>query len=324
MKRFIRDITYDSGKLRSLYVIIAKLKARLLFRLVSDKKYLEMKHIENTGVPLNIDNPKTFDEKLAWIKLYYYNDLMTKCADKILVREYLLSLGLGNILIPSLGVYDEPGLIDFDYFLGDEVFIKCNHSSGGNILYKAENHQPTNKIISLLKRELRQNYYKYGREKCYKDIPPRIIVERVLRNDDGSLPNDYKFFCFMGDPKLLFYYENTCLENGMHTPRKFRKCGIYDRQGKNVNMQGNFTKISGDLDLPNAILSEMVDISKKLSAPFPFCRVDLYFIKNSIYFGEITFFPGGGNNHFEPTDWMNVMGDWIRLNEIPERFIIKE
>lgn len=280
---------------------------------LSDRELAQKYYYDKVGKTLNLDNPKTFDEKLWYLKLNYRNPLLTVCSDKLKVREYVKNCGLEHILNDLYGVWDDARKIDFDK-IESPCFFKCNHTSGDNIIFDREKKFNKKLFIRHFNFMLKQNYYWGGREWNYKNIEPRIIGERVLRTSDGELPIDYKFFCFGGEAKLVFINVGTATEEGKHS--KEDEWGVFDTELNPIDMVVRIpSKISRKIEKP-INWEKMIQYAEILSEPFPHCRVDLYNIEGEIFFGEITFYHCGGCTDIKPTEWNMRLGSWINISEI--------
>ena len=180
--------------------VIEKLRYHHLLDRMPDKPYLELMYWVNMDRKLDLKNPKTFNEKLQWLKLYNRRPEYTMMADKVLVRDYIAKTLGPEYLIPLLGVWDDPDEIDFDK-LPDRFVLKCNHNSGlGMCICKDKSKLDIEKVRADLREGLKQDYYLTGREWPYKDIPRKILCEQYM--EDASLElKDYKFFCFNGVPR---------------------------------------------------------------------------------------------------------------------------
>lgn len=307
LSRFVQDKPRFRSFLHRCSIYVSRLNM-----LMPDEVFARKMYKRYTGNILNLNNPQTFNEKLWWMKLYYHDPLQTRCTDKILVRDYVKECGYKDILTNLYGVYKTAGEVNFDSFT-EETFLKCNHSSGTNIIYIPSKGINRKKFISDFKFDLRQNHYYQSREWNYKNIEPCIIAEQVLRDKEGNLPVDYKFMCFAGIPKLLFIEGNVCDENGKRNTTGSRFVNVYD-------MDFRLTPItSGTKQDKEVLLSKpknfelMKKIASRLSEPFPHCRIDLFNIDGNIYFGEITFYHGGGCINIQPEEWALKMGEWIVL-----------
>jgi hypothetical protein len=265
------------------------------------------------GKALNLDDPQTFDEKLWYLKLHNHDPLLTVCSDKYRVREYVEQCGLGHILNELYGVYDDARNIDFRA-LPSPCFLKCNHTSGYNFIYDRNKTFGRQSFIREFNFMLKQNYYWNSREWNYKNIEPRIVAERVLRDKEGNLPLDYKFLCFGGEPKLLFLDINVCSEDGSHNRITYRN--IYDMTFSPVAMRETREHKNIDSIQKPQRFDDMVKYAAILSEPFPHCRIDLFNVDGKIYFGEITFYHGGCCNDIQPPEWDLQIGSWIDISKI--------
>lgn len=269
--------------------------------------YLSIRNKEN----YNIKSPKTFDEKLWWLKLNYRDDLLTLCTDKYKVREYIIECGFEDILVKLYGKYDSFEDINFKS-LPSEFIIKANHVSGGNYICRDKSKLDKKKLSRKYKKLLKRNYYLRSREWNYKNIEPCLIIEEVLNNNDDLPLLDYKFMCFNGEPKLLFIDIGVANNDGSHSRNYYRN--IYDMNFEPVNMKETRESYKYELIDKPSNFEEMIKIARKLSKPFPHARVDLYNVNGKIYFGEITFYHGGGVNNIEPQEMAFEMGKWINLS----------
>jgi len=309
LKNKIRELSNKNRLARNIYSIANTVKVNSL-SWVSDETFAKMKYKENRGLTLNLDNPKRFNEKLWWLKLNNRDPLLTICSDKYLVRDYVKDLGLEHILNDLYGVYERAEDIDFEE-LPDQAFIKTNHGSGTNILWNKENPFNKNKFIKNFNKSLKQNYYLQSREWNYKDIKPKIIVEKVLEDKDNSSLIDYKFMCFHGEVKLLFVDYETASKDGTHNPYATRN--IYDKNFNYLDVKVGREHFDKFLISKPKKYKKMIEYAEKLSNPFPHCRVDLYNVNGQIFFGEITFYHGGGNQKIVPDEWDYKMGNWINI-----------
>lgn len=304
-----------------IYVIAHNVKVRRMQRL-DDVTYAKAYYKDKTGKYLNIESPQTFDEKLWWLKLHYRNPLETICSDKDKARQYVKECGLEHILNEQYGVWEDAREIDFDT-LPSPCFLKCNHGSGTNIIYDKEKPFSHEKFVKAFNKSLKANYYTQSREWNYKNIEPRIVAERVLRDKKGNLPHDYKFLCFHGVPKLMMYDVSVCNEDGSHRPSA-QRC-IYD-DAMNLLPDVKLTRERHHemLDITREAFEEMKRYAAILSRPFPHVRVDFYCVDGKVYFGEMTFYHMGACNRIEPPDFAKVMGSWIDLDMVREEMNNKE
>lgn len=270
---------------------------------LKEKKLLLERHfLHDIKYKPNIDKPRTFNEKLQWLKLYHTNSLLTQCADKYAVREYVKQKIGEKYLIPLLGVWDRAEEIEFDK-LPNKFVLKVNWGSGQNIIVKDKNKLDINDTIQKLNKwlEPHSNHYYAAFEWCYKDIKPKIIAEEYIEQMDGYLI-DYKIHNFNGKPILAQIidrwetHKETIYEIDSWTKTELHF--TYDL------LQREFMK--------TAAFEEIESLSKKLSEDFCYVRADFYDINSKIYFGELTFYPGSGCLHM-PLHWDNKLGDILVL-----------
>lgn len=233
----------------------------------------------------NLKNPQTFNEKTTWLKLNNYNDnlLVSKCADKYTVREYVESKGCDEILNKLYGVYDNFDEIDFDK-LPDQFAIKCTHGCAYNIIVDDKKKFDKNVARKKIERWMKEKYGYATSELHYTKIKPRIIVEKYLCDEDGKMPVDYKFYCMNGKCVGCLVCSNR--EKGAHNFYR----NYFDR---NWNQQPYFIEElrgNGKILKPER-WSEMIKYAEILSNDFLFVRVDLYNNDGRIIFGELTFTP---------------------------------
>jgi hypothetical protein len=280
---------------------------------LSDEDFARWQYKQHTGKYLDLDNPKTYDEKVWYLKLHERDSLQTKCSDKLLVRDYVKECGLGHILNEVYGVYDSFKAIPFDE-LPDRFFIKCTHTSGANAIY--DRNKPFD--YAYQKNEfgfwMKRDYFWGSREWNYKGLVPKIICEEILEDKNGRLPMDYKIMCFGGKAKMLFLNIGLSTETGEHADDAY--CNIYDRDFNLLPIKDERENYTGNDIVKPANWDEMIEYAEILSKPFRHCRVDLYNVDGKIYFGEITFHHGGGCNGIEPEEWAYRMGDWIDINSL--------
>lgn len=237
-------------------------------------------------------NPRLFNEKLQWLKLHVYgkDPVYTVCADKYKVREYLTERGFGDLLIPLIGVYERPEDIDFDA-LPDRFVLKWNFGSGYNIICNDKSKLDVEATVRKLREWGKdKNYAWKSYEMQYRDIPRRIVCEVNISQDGQHLVEDYKFQCFKG--KVALGLVNWRFEDGrMHTY-------AFDRNMKrlvhDLSTDRHVQVEIPDVPLEGEKIDRLIDMAEKLSVQFPYVRVDLYYVREKIYFGEYTFSDGGG------------------------------
>ena len=271
---------------------------------IPDEEFLKRKFKLVMGKELDLENPKTFNEKLQWLKLYDRKPEYTMMADKYAVRKYIAEKLGKEYLIPLLGVWDNTDDIDFDK-LPDKFVLKCNHNSGlGMCICKDKSTLNIKKVKRFLKRGLKQNYYLLGREWPYKNIKHKIIAEQYMDDGKGVL-TDYKFMCFNGRAEYCF----VCKDRNEKGKARII---VYDRNWNKVTMGRG--KIYDDVIESPVNLKKMLEFADILSKNIPFVRIDFYEINGRLYFGEITFFPGSGLSEFTPKEWDLNLGKMIDLH----------
>lgn len=287
-----------------LYMLLAHSRRYFLMNFFYESN-LRRKFKKRVGYELNLDNPQTYNEKLQWLKARYRDPLMTSCADKVAVRSYIAEKIGEEYLAPVYGVYDSVDEIDLDA-LPNEFVFKSNHASGHVIICKDKSKMDWPKEFWKMRKWLLTNYFYTSGERYYRDITPRIICEKL---HPGEII-DYKFVCFNRKPQYLY----ACSDRGKGTkinfldlefkPLPFRKKEL---PKDNLKKPENFEK--------------MVELAGILAQDFPFVRVDFYDIDGKIYFGELTFCPGGGLNPFVPPEWDLKVGEMIDLSLAKKEFV---
>lgn len=271
---------------------------------IPDKLYLYLKYYFRMGKILNLNHPKTFNEKLQWLKLYGRRPIDTILSDKYAVKEYIAKTIGKQYVIPLLGVWDKFEDIEFDK-LPSQFVLKCTHDSGGIVICKEKSKLDIGEARAKIIKGLSHNFYVFSREKAYKDIPRRIIAEEYREDSNEGELKDYKFFCFNGEVKFFKIDFGRFTE---HHANYYSPEGELLPFGELVCMP----QPEHEIVIPSN-LAEMVKLANKLSEGFPFLRVDLYNISGQILFGEFTFSPAGGMGPFEPSKWDDTLGSWIKL-----------
>ena len=271
--------------------------------LISDEKAVKRYYKKKSGKQLNLDNPQTFSEKLNWYKLYDRNPLMAKCADKVTVRDFINEKGYGDCLNKIYGVYDRVQDIDLSK-LPNQFVIKAAHGSHMNYIVKDKSTFNWKQAKKMMRTWLHQDIYWSGREWVYKDLPKRIIVEKYLEDKTGEL-SDYKFFCFNGIPCYLQVDVGRFKDH-------YRSYYAMDKCQIDINDNDSFPRLSNHFPIQDEIFDRMKQICKDLAKPFQEVRVDFYLVNDKIFFGELTFFDGGGSTVFSPEEWnVKFSESWI-------------
>lgn len=266
-----------------------------------DEIYLKILYRYKMKKKLNIKDPKTYNEKLQWLKLYDRNPEYTKMVDKYEVKNYVSKLIGEEYIIPTIGVWDRFEDIDFDS-LPEQFVLKCTHDSGGLIICKDKSKLDINEVKKKINHCLKRNYYLNTREWPYKNVKPRIIAEKYMIDESGEGLKDYKFFCFDGEVKSLF----IASDRGIDTRFDF-----YDMSFNHLNFRNGYPNSDKKIICPKGF-EQMKELSRTLSKGLPQARIDFYDINGKVYFGEITFFHWSGLMPFEPEEWDYTFGEWIK------------
>lgn len=259
-----------------------------------------------TGEKLHLGNPRTFNEKIQWLKLYDTTPLKTRLADKYLVREWVKEKIGEQYLIPLLGVWDNFNDICVED-LPERFVLKANHGCGCNIVVKNKMEVNWKEVKEKFDYWMSLNYaFLAGFEMQYLNIQPRIIAEQYMENTGGGL-TDYKIYCFQGQP--LYIQTMRDRKPGKH----IAKIGIYNIEWELQPFILNNVQDEKVMDKP-VCLEEMLQVAKILSEGFAFVRVDLYVLDNGeIKFGEMTFTPASGFGRWSPPAADRIMGEKICL-----------
>lgn len=278
-----------------------------MMRKIPDALYLRIKYFVRTHKFLHLKNPKTFNEKLQWLKIYYRKPVLSKLVDKYEVKEYVAKCIGEEHIIPTIGVWECVEDIDFSS-LPDSFVLKCTHNSGGLVVCKNKAEFDPNSAKKRISRSLNGNYYWHGREWPYKNVPKRIIAEPYISdNIHADLP-DYKIFCFSGKPKVILVCGDRYQPTGLTEDFYDIEWNHLDiKRPTHANAKAGYSK--------PAVLPEMLSLAEKLANDLPFARIDFYIVNKTIYFGEITLYPASGLTPFVPEKWDEVFGSWINITE---------
>lgn len=281
------------GQVLAHYIIPHEVMAKIYSRIVIKKK-------------VDLENPKTFNEKIQWSMLYYYpnNPLVVQCADKYSVREYVKEKGLEEILVPLYGVWTNANDINWES-LPESFVLKCTHGCAYNILCGDKKKADLKGAAKQLNKWLKEDFGAFNTELHYSKIKPRrIVCEKYL----GECITDYKFFCFNGDPKYIYVSSNLVND-------RQAEIGFFYPDGTKMPLRRDDYK-----DIPSIKLHPLFDKMKKeaeiLSKDFPFVRVDFFVLEDEYYFAELTFTPSGGMMPFNPEEYDLKWGEMIDLSNI--------
>lgn len=298
MNKFVRII-------KNPYRTFSYLATRGHFKWMSDKTYLKLMFRSQMGKKLDLKNPKTFNEKLQWLKLYDRKPEYTKMVDKYEVKKYVAGIIGEEYIIPTLGVWGSFDDIDFD-MLPDQFVLKCTHDSGGLVICKDKARFDKAVAKEKIERCLNKNYFYLHREWPYKDVKPRIIAEQYMEDAETQELRDYKFYCFDGEVKMLLVATDRQKKNSV------TKLDFFDMDYNHLPFSWGRPNAETIPQKPKGI-DVMVELSKKISANMTHIRVDFYSVNGNVYFGEITFYPDSGFGKFDPEEWNYRMGSWLKV-----------
>lgn len=284
--------------------IILYLMNKNYLSFIPDETFLKMKYKLMMGTKLDLENPKTFNEKLQWLKLHDRNPEYTKMVDKYEAKEYVANIIGKEYIIPTLGVWDKFDDIDFDA-LPNEFVLKPTHTSGNVFICKDKSKIDYKKLKKQVNKWLKRDYYRIHREWPYKNVKPRIIAEKYMENSNDEELKDYKLMCFNGKVKFAFICTDRYSEDGL-------KVTFFDLNWHKLPFERHYPSSNKYIEEPKNY-ELMKILAEELSQDIPFVRVDFYEINGKIYFGELTFYPGAGFEEFNPEIWDQKIGDMLEL-----------
>ena len=282
--------------------------AHALNRLVyvlPDKWYLFFRFKNRVGYWPHLNHPRTFNEKLQWLKLNDRHAEYTQMVDKIDAKKYVASIIGDKYIIPTLGVWNSVDEIEWDK-LPNQFVIKVSSDSGGIVVCKDKQTLDIEKAKEKLTNGWGKNYYVHNKEYPYRDLTPRIIAEEYKEDESGYELRDYKIFCFNGEPKILF------VASDRQNAGEDTKFDFFDLNWNHLPFTNGHPNSKEHIAKPKNF-EEMLEIAKKLSVGIPQVRIDLYNCNGKIYFGEITFFHWSGMSAFDPVEWDYKWGKMIKL-----------
>jgi hypothetical protein len=285
------------------YIINDVVKNRI-YKFLSNRQQIIIDYFIATKKLLKLSDPKTFSEKIQWIKVYGRLERYTKYVDKYEVRDFITKTLGKEYLIPLLGVWNSFEEIDFDR-LPNQFVLKATHGCAYVYICRNKETLDIHSLRNTVKKWLHENFYNKTRELQYRDCKPRIICEQYMEDESGELI-DYKILCFNGLPQFIEVHTGRLLtHNADYKDLNWRKLPMSCVLGPNSNKE---------LRKPKH-LKTMINIARILSKPFPFVRVDLYYVKEKIYFGELTFTPANGLGRFEPPEVESKLGELFDLSK---------
>lgn len=289
-----------SGKTGLFYLLGLK----GFFKGMDDEKYLKKMYKSKFKMPLDLEHPKAYTAKLQWLKLHDRKDIYSVFADKVAVRDYIAEKLGNDYLVPAIAVYNSVDEIDWND-LPQRFVLKCSHGSGCNIICTDKSNLNIEEAKAKLSTWMKHSWFWFGREWTYKNITPRIICEHYIESSQGETPNDYKFLCFNGEPKLMQLHMNRYKSN--------YTMDYYDMDWNKTEISKRGTAVSAEKAPKPQNFEKMKELARFLAKDTYFSRIDFYDVDGKIYFGEITFFPTSGLSPFDNYEDDLRMGSYIHL-----------
>lgn len=274
----------------------------------SDELYIHLKWMATMDYKLNLKSPRTFNEKVNWLKIHDRRPEYITMVDKIAVKDYVKSLVGEKYIIPTLAVWSRVEDIDFDS-LPEQFVLKTNHDSGGVVVCRDKKTFNKERAQEILHKSLKTDYYLQSREYPYKHLSRKVFAEQYLEDKKYGELRDYKFFCFDGEVKALF------VATGRMNSNSETKFDFFDSEYKHLDIINGHPNAINPPEKP-VCFEEMKRIASELSKGIPCVRVDLYEVEGRVYFGELTFSHWGGFTPFQPESWDYTFGSWIKLPKL--------
>lgn len=275
---------------------------------MADEEYLKKMFRAKMGYELNLSNPRTFNEKMQWLKLYYRLPVFTTMVDKYAVREYIAETIGDQYSVPLICTWDNPDQIDIDS-LPDEFVLKTTHGCGGMYICRDKSKFDLASAKKALNSTFYKNYFYYVREWPYKNVRPRVIAEQYMQDGTDVNLKVYKVLNFNGVPKMIQTIQND------KTPNE--SIDYFDTDWNLLDLHQNYPNSAVPTQRPKT-LEKMLELSAICSKGLPFLRTDWYEINGKVYFSEFTFYSDAGMEPFYPDKWDRILGDWISLPEKKE------
>jgi len=301
MKTYFRDFQLRT-RLHGFYRNLQKFFYLKIFHwLIPDEIVIKHEFKNRLGYELNLDAPRTFNEKINWINLNSRNPLRKIVADKYAARDYIRETVGAQYLIPLVYHTDNASDLKPENLPDFPFIIKCNHTSGGGVIVRDKSQIDWADVQSHFAKLLKLNYYKLYRERQYKHIKPSIIVEKLLLDENNVIAYDYKIDCINGKVDRI----NVVIDR--FTDRKANK---YDRDWNLIDMSVH--RRGKEIEKPE-LFDEMLYVAERIARDFRFIRVDCYYVRGKIYVGELTLTPMVGMIRFSPEEWDQRLGDKLKL-----------
>ena len=289
--------------LKTPYKMIEPLGSMGLLNWMPDSTYVKLVFRAEMGYRPDLDNPRTFNEKLQWLKVFDHRPEYTDLVDKLRAKEVIGSKIGFQYIVPIYGAWERAEDIPFDE-LPEKYVLKCNHDQGSVIIVSEKRTIDKEETIRILNKKLKRNIYYGIREYPYKNVKPKVFAEKYL----GEIMTDYKFYCFNGKPLFLY-----CSKGMLRA--HVGAVDFYDLSWNPMPFYRTDYERLGQIPKPEH-LDEMIEISKILSKDVPFVRIDLFEVSNQVYFSEFTLCPASGYMPFVPKEYDAIVGEWL---DIPRR-----
>lgn len=271
----------------------------------NDETFLKWKYYTVFHRFPNLKNPQTYNEKLQWLKLHDRHPEYGQMVDKAEAKKYVSQIIGEQYIIPTLGIYETFSDINFNK-LPNQFVIKCTHDSGGVVICKDKHSFDIEKARKKIEYGLGKTNFWGTREYPYKYVHPRIIIEQYMEDESGYELKDYKIHCFNGEPQFIL------VASGRH--QDDIRFNFYDLDWNLMPFEKSHKRMDSEITIPRPKnLGEMISLARKLSSNIPHLRVDFYDVRDTIYFGELTFFPASGMGKFNPEEWDYKVGKLLTL-----------
>lgn len=286
------------------YKIIYHLNFTPFKYLIPDKMMIKAAFKNYLNKDLDLENPRTFNEKLQWIKLYDRNPRYTDLVDKYKMKQIIAEQLGPEYVVPVLGVWEKPEDIDFDV-LPNQFVLKTNHDSKGICICRDKATFDKAAAIKKLDFAIKRDFYYEGREWPYKNVKRCVFAEAYLEDKSNGTLCDYKLFCFNGEPKIMYIVPGRI-------PGQETFADFFDMDFNRLELTMDHDHSKGPVEKPKNF-ELMKKMAAKLSAGIPQVRVDFYEVNGQVYFGEMTFFHSNGLAPVNPPEWNERLGSWIKL-----------
>lgn len=291
------------------YIIGRFLFGKLCFMLpdtmFANQLYIRIRYKYFVNKPLSFENPKTFTEKLQYLKLYNRKEIYKTMTNKYEAKKYVADIIGEKYIIPLLGVWDNADDIDYDK-LPNKFVLKCTHDSGGYVICLDKDKLDKEKVNKHLNKCLSIDYWKIARETAYMHDKYRIIAEKYLF-ENGELPLEYSFFCFHGKVRFISQHIDQANNGG--------KVSYFDENKNYFTIKGMEEYLTEEKYIISDKIDEMINLAEILSKDIPHVRMDFFVSNDEIYVGEFTFNHSGGFFQF-PDNLDEYFGDMIDLSKI--------